>query len=50
MFYDVLEEEENFFIQKVSKAQIISVSVIQEFVSRTLQRMVYGSTSCLVIY
>ena len=44
MFHDVMDEEEGFFIDKVSKAQIIAVSVIQEFVSRTLQRMVYGST------
>ena len=44
MFHDVMDEEEGFFIDKVSKAQIIAVSVIQEFVSRTLQRMVYGTT------
>lgn len=43
MFHDVMDEEEGFFIEKVSKAQIIAVSVIQEFVSRTLQRMVYGT-------
>jgi len=42
MFNDVLEEEGNFFIMKISKAQSIAVSVIQEFVSRVLQRMVYG--------
>ena len=44
MFHDVLDEEEKFFIQKVSKAQVMAVSVIHEFVSRTLQRMVYGNT------
>jgi hypothetical protein len=44
MFHDVMDEEEGFFIDKVSKAQIITVSVMQEFVSRTLQRMVYGTT------
>jgi hypothetical protein len=44
MFQDVMEEEEVFFIDKVSKAQTIGISIIQEFVSRTLQRMVYGIT------
>lgn len=44
MFQDVMDEEETFFIDKVSKAQFIGASVIQEFVTRTLKRMVYGTT------
>ena len=43
MFNDVLKEELDFFINKVSKSQRIVRGVIQEFVSRTLQRMVYGT-------
>src|SRR5277367_1765620 len=43
MFKDVLDEELGFFISKVSKSQGIVRSVIQEFISRTLQRMVYGT-------
>lgn len=41
-FNDVLGEELGFFIGKVSKAQSIVRGVIQEFTSRTLQRIVYG--------
>jgi hypothetical protein len=44
MFNDILKEELDFFISKVSKSQRIVRGVIQEFVSRTLQRMVYGTT------
>jgi|SRR5271170_4230640 len=43
MFNDVLEEELDFFVGKVSESQRIVRGVIQEFVSRTLQRMVYGT-------
>jgi len=43
MFNDVLKEELDFFISKVSKSQRIVRGVIQEFVSRTLQRIVYGT-------
>ena len=42
MFQDIIEEEENLFIEKASKAQAISASIIREFVNRTLQRIVYG--------
>ena len=43
MFNDVVKEELDFFVSKVSKSQRIVRGVIQEFVSRTLQRMVYGT-------
>jgi len=42
MFNDVIEEEERFFVGKVSKAQVMRLPLIHEFVSRTIQRMVYG--------
>jgi len=43
MFDDVLKEELDFFINKVSESQRIVRGVVQEFVSRTLQRIVYGT-------
>jgi len=43
MFNDVIEEEERFFVGKVSKAQVMRLPLIHEFVSRTIQRMVYGT-------
>jgi hypothetical protein len=42
-----MEEEERFFVGKVSKAQVMTLPLIHEFVSRTLQRMVYGM--CLAL-
>ena len=41
-FNDVMEEEERFFVGKVARAQLMTLPLIHEFVSRTLQRMVYG--------
>jgi hypothetical protein len=37
-----MDEEENFFIKRVSDANVIMIPVIQEFVIRVLQRMFYG--------
>jgi hypothetical protein len=47
-FNDVMEEEERIFVGRVSKAQVMAFPVIHEFVSRTLQRMIYGTLSLLV--
>jgi hypothetical protein len=42
MFPDVVDEEGVRFIDTVSKAQGIGLSVIREFVTRTLLRIAYG--------
>ena len=45
MFNDVLQEELEFFVGKVAKGQGIARGLIKEFVSRTLQRLVYGTAT-----
>jgi hypothetical protein len=47
-FNDVIDEEERFFVGKVSKAQVMTLPLIHEFVSRTLQRMIYGMCVALL--
>lgn len=42
MFPDVVDEEGVRFIETVSKAHGIGLSVIREFVTRTLLRIAYG--------
>lgn len=42
MFPDVVDEEGVRFIETVSKAQGIGLSVIRDFVTRTLLRIAYG--------
>ena len=49
MFNDVLEEELQFFTSKAFKAQRIARGIIREFVSRTLQRIVYGAIQLVSI-
>lgn len=47
-FNDVMDEEERFFVGKVSKAQVMALPLIHEFVSRTVQRMIYGTYLAIV--
>jgi hypothetical protein len=43
MFPDVVNDEGVRFIERVSKAKFIGISVINDFVARVLQRMAYGT-------
>lgn len=44
-FPDVVDDEGVRFIERVSKAKFIGISVIHDFVARVLQRMAYGISS-----
>jgi hypothetical protein len=42
MFPDAVDDEGARFIERVSRAKFIGISVINDFVARVLQRMAYG--------
>jgi hypothetical protein len=41
-FPDAVDDEGARFIERVSRAKFIGISVINDFVARVLQRMAYG--------